>query len=111
MKKIKMTNAKLNASNNKIIRVGYCGLQNLLSGLDAYAYNSGVYGWNWDAFDIGGGVTVCTGYRSLTGEKVHYTDLEEQAEKIRSNYSLSYEERSAQIQKLRDELVNRVLTA
>lgn len=111
MKKTKRTRAELNRFNKRVIRIGYCGAQNLLSGLDAYAYNSGVYGWNWDAYYIGGGVSVCTGYRNLTGDSVKYSDLELKAEKIRYNTAISYNERIKLIQALREELINRALTA
>lgn len=107
MKKIKMTNAQLNGISKKIIRIGYCGAQNLLTGVNEFAYNSGVYGWNWDAYDIGGGVVVCTGYRNLTGETVKYSDLEERAEKIRGNYKMRWEEQQKALEELRAELVSR----
>lgn len=106
-----MTNAQLNNTNAHIVRVGYCGAQCLLRGLNAYAYNRGVYGWNWDAYDIGGGVTICTGYRNLTGASVHYLDLEERAEKIVYDYSIDWRERDKMIEELRAELVARVLCA
>lgn len=108
MNKIKMTNAQLNYSNNYIVRVGYCRLQNLLVGLDAYAYNTGVYGWNWDAYDLGGGVSVCTGYGNLTGAIIEYKDLEEKAEAIRANYNMPYGEKEKRISALRAEFVERV---
>lgn len=110
MAKIKLTNNQLQATTNKVIRVGYCGCQTLLNGLNAYAYNSGVYGWNWDAYDIGGGVTVCTGYRNLTGESVQYSDLEEKAIKIldSENYKkFGYDWQINELQKLRNELAQR----
>lgn len=111
MKKQHFTRAQLNALNNKVIAIGYCGAQNLLRGLDAYAYNRGLYGWNWDAYYIGEGVTVCTGYRNLTGESVKYSDLEERAEKIASDYSINWRNRDRMIAELRAELVARALNS
>ena len=57
----------------RVVRVGYCGAQNLLRGVDAFASNAGVYGWNWSAYNVGGGVVICTGYRNLTGDVMHET--------------------------------------
>lgn len=113
--KIKLTNKQLEATNKQVIRIGYCGAQYLLRGLNAYAYNKGVYGWNWDAYDIGGGVCVCTGYRNLTGARVKYDDLEVEAEKAIGEYWAHLSDKSAEerankrIAELRAELINRAL--
>ena len=48
----------------KIIRAGYCELQGLLSYKSPVAYSAGVYGWNFDVYDIDG-VAICTGYRGM----------------------------------------------
>ena len=32
---------------------------------DAFAYNSGHLGWNWDAYDLGGNVCLIKGYRNF----------------------------------------------
>lgn len=48
----------------KIIKAGYCELQSLLSYENPVAYASGVYGWNFDVYDIDG-VAIVTGYRSM----------------------------------------------
>ena len=57
----------------RVVRVGYCGAQNLLRGVDAFASNAGMYGWNWSAYNVGGGVVICTGYRNLTGDVMRET--------------------------------------
>lgn len=64
----KLTRAALYNRGARVVRVGYCGLQYFLRGVDKLGYNCGVYGWNWSAYDIGGGVIICTGYRNLVGE-------------------------------------------
>lgn len=115
--KIKMTNKQLQAGNRRVVAICYEQAPYLLHGVNAYAYNCGVYGWNWDAYDIGGGVTVCTGYRNLTGARVKYDDLEEEAEKaIGEWYAHLMQEGAAErankkIAELRAELVRRVLAA
>lgn len=56
-----------------IADVHYCGLQEVLSaaGYSPFAYHCGVYGWNWDAWRVGG-VVLVGGYRSLPHEKNTY---------------------------------------
>ena len=48
------------------VRVGYCDLQGVLSGIDPDYYTAGVYGWNCDVYTIAG-LTICTGYRPAAG--------------------------------------------
>ena len=64
----KLTRAALYNMGARVVRVGFCGADYLLHGVDAFATNSGYLGWNWSAYDIGGGVIICTGYRNLVGE-------------------------------------------
>lgn len=52
------------------VAVGYYEAQSLLKGLYRIGYNSGVYGWNFDAFSLPGGATICTGYRNMPGLNV-----------------------------------------
>jgi hypothetical protein len=49
---------------HKIIRAGYCELQSLLCYKNPVAYAKGVYGWNFDVYDING-VAIVTGYRGM----------------------------------------------
>ena len=51
---------------------GFCDLQYLqylLSNHEPTAYTCGVYGWNFDVYDVYG-VTICTGYRGMPGERL-----------------------------------------
>lgn len=48
------------------VRVGYCDLQDALSGITPDCYTAGVYGWNCDVYTIAG-LTICTGYRPAAG--------------------------------------------
>lgn len=57
-----------NALDAKIVNVGYklplrCRMEGVKLG-----YNSGIYGWNWDAYLVDG-VIYCYGYRNLIGER------------------------------------------
>ena len=59
-----------------IIKIGYCDAQNLLRCATPYAYNSGVYGWNCDFYNMYGGIVISTGYRAI-GEPANYELIKE----------------------------------
>lgn len=51
-----------------VFAAGYCSMQNILSLRSPVAYSSGVYGRNFDVYDVGDiipGAAVCTGYRGM----------------------------------------------
>ena len=48
------------------VRVGYCDLQDALSGITPAYYTAGVYGWNCDVYTVAG-LNICTGYRPAAG--------------------------------------------
>jgi len=62
--KYKTTAKEVKNGYYKIIRAGYCELQGLLSYENPVAYCAGVYGWNFDVYDIDG-VAIATGYRGM----------------------------------------------
>ena len=80
---------------------GYCELQSLLRNHDPNAYTCGVYGWNFDIYEIYG-VTICTGYRNMPGESLKYTsEYEKKAEKIWSYENKQpFEEKQKEVEKL-----------
>ena len=65
--KIKTTRKEIVRSSANLKKCGYCDLQNLLRNHSPIAYTCGVYGWNFDVFEVYG-VTICTGYRNMPGE-------------------------------------------
>ena len=74
--KFKTTSKKIkeNYPQNYILSVGYCDLQFLLKYETPRAYTSGVYGWNYDLYEIEG-IAICTGYRSQPKGKNFDYDL------------------------------------
>lgn len=74
--KYKTTRKQLKHLEHKTIKVGYCDLANLLRYESPESYNSGVYGWNWDFYRLDG-FNICTGYRSLFGQKVPWQLIKE----------------------------------
>ena len=93
--KFKTTQKEIRANYNKIICVPYCGLQTLLNYESPVAYTVRREGWAADIYDMGGGVAIVTGYAPFGNIRLSYElreRYETQAEKIRYDYSLSYEQ-------------------
>lgn len=112
MQKLKVTRKDIKASYNNIYNVGYCNMYYLLTGIEPRYYNCGVYGWNWDAYEIEEGICIITGYRNTLGVNVDSKQLryyEEQAREIRENWGIKYDEQLRLIKELRKEFIEKVL--
>ena len=63
-----------------IYRAGYCDLQHIFSNVSRRAYNTGIYGWNFDLFtehtESGDTIAFTTGYRNMIGTRVPSEILE-----------------------------------
>ena len=82
--------------------VGYCDLQYLLNNHSPIAYTCGVYGWNFDVYEVYG-VTICTGYRGMIGLRCEgVQEYEEKAAKILSweNKEMTYDEKREAVENL-----------
>ena len=87
-------------ASKDLLSVGYCGLVTLLKNHSPIAYTCGVYGWNFDVYNVYG-KTICTGYRNMPGRKANNEAVyEEKARAISDNYDLSWEERRDRIESL-----------
>ena len=65
-----------------LFAVGYCDMAYLLCYHSPIAYTCGVYGWNFDVYEVYG-LTICTGYRNMPGRNlVGVKEYEEAARKI-----------------------------
>lgn len=69
--KVKTTRkAIVNSTPGRTLKcAGYCDLQALLRNHQPTAYTSGVYGWNFDVYEVYG-LTICTGYRNMPGARL-----------------------------------------
>lgn len=76
--KIKTTRKAIVVGSPRLVSVGYCGLQTLLRYHSPVAYTSGVYGWNFDVYEIHG-LTICTGYSGMPGRTANNIRKYEQA--------------------------------
>lgn len=81
----------------------YCDLQNLLRCHNPNAYTSGVYGWNFDVYNVYG-VTICTGYRGMPGKRLeHIVEYENKANNIwygKAGKDMIYEEKREAVEEL-----------
>lgn len=109
--KYKTTQKAIRNSYNTIISIGYCNAQNLLNLENPTAYTCGVYGWNADIYDLGGGVAIVTGYRPFGNVKPQYDkvkEYEDKAEKIRYARGTDYKTQKEQLQQLISEFVKEI---
>ncbi len=98
--KYKTTAKALRENACNLRTAGYCDLQNLLRAHGANAYTSGVYGWNFDVYEVYG-LTICTGYRGMLGKRLDgIAEYEEKAAAIWRDYSKSYDECCEEVEQL-----------
>lgn len=76
--KFKTTRKAIVNGSSNIVSVGYCDLSTLLRYHSPIAYTSGVYGWNFDVYEVNG-LTICTGYRGMPGRTANNVHKYEQA--------------------------------
>lgn len=78
---------------------GYCDLQCLLRFHEPIAYTCGVYGWNFDVYEVHG-VTICTGYRGMVGARAEgIREYEDKAREI-IHSRLTYDEQKEAVETL-----------
>ena len=109
--KFKTTQKAIRANYNKIICVPYCGLQTLLNYESPVAYTVRREGWAADIYDMGGGVAIVTGYAPFGNIRSSYElreRYEKQAEKIRYDYNLSYEQQRESLKSLARDFIKEV---
>ena len=102
--KIKTTRKAIVNGSVNVKCAGYCDLQHLLRNHEPIAYNAGVYGWNFDVYEVYG-VTICTGYRNAPGARLeHIREYEEKAATIWSwEDRRPFEEKQKAVEKLLQE--------
>lgn len=108
--KYKTTKKSINSGYTSKICVGYCNLQNLLNYESPTAYTTRSEGWAADIYDFGD-VAIITGYAPFGNIRPGYElckKYETQAEKIRCDYSLSWEAQKEAIQQLIHEFIKEV---
>lgn len=101
---IKMSNKQINAIA-ETIRIPEPHTSIVTWRHDRAAYNTGMYGHNWDAYYINGKAFII-GQRNLTGRPAN--NLEEYIEKwesVNHNYEITWQERDKLLAELQEEFV------
>lgn len=96
--KFKTTRKAIVNGSSNIVSVGYCDLSTLLRYHSPIAYTCGVYGWNFDVYEIHG-LTICTGYRGMPGRTANNVRKYEQAARDALE-RLDWREAEAEIERL-----------
>lgn len=98
--KFKTTRKAIVNSSTNLVCAGYCDLQSLLYNHSPIAYTCGIYGWNFDVYEVYG-LTICTGYRGMPGRRANNIgEYERKANAIRENYDIPYEKKKEAIEAL-----------
>ena len=108
--KFKTTRKQINQNYNRVICIGYCQAQYLLNGKNPIAYNSGVYGWNCDIYDING-VAIVTGYNPFGNIRPDYETIkkyEDEACRIACNSWGSYQNMIDKLDQLLNQFIEEV---
>ena len=77
-------------------------MQYLLTNHGPVAYTAGVYGWNFDVYEVYG-LTICTGYRGMPGKRLEgIADAERKAMDILAweNKDMTYDEKREAVENL-----------
>lgn len=75
--KLHTTRKAIVQNSPRIVSAGYCSLYYLLRCIEPFAYTTGIYGWNFDAYEVDG-LTICTGYRNMPGRTANNIEEFEQ---------------------------------
>lgn len=105
--KYRVTRKEIKENYYRVLQTGYCGMQYLLMGKQAIGYNAGLYGWNFDLYDVNG-IAITTGYRNMVGTYINPMEEEKQAENIWNDRSLSYADKLEKIDNLLMNVINKV---
>lgn len=98
--KYKTTIKALRADSCNLRCAGYCDLSYLLRGHKPIAYTCGIYGWNFDVYEVYG-LTICTGYRGMPGKRLEGTkEYENKAMDIWTDNNKLCEEKHEAVEKL-----------
>lgn len=110
--KIKTSQKILKEGYKNIICIGYCNIQYLLNLQEPRYYGSGVYGWNWDGYEIDRNTLIVTGYRPFGNIRPDWRiqkKYEDKAYKIWNNNLLSHEEVKNKMNELLQQFIKEVI--
>ena len=99
--------------NNRTIAIGYCNAQYLLYYQNPNCYTCGVYGWNFDGYELQGNTTlITTGYRGTYGIRPDFDtlrDYEKRAETVIHSREKTYEKKKSEVNALLFEFIDKTI--
>lgn len=111
--KQKMSKNDIRNEFDTVVFVPYCGLDSLLVFDDPIGYNCGVYGWNYDVYDLGNRCAIVTGYRvpnTIADIQMDHTKMKDYnawAQAILRNEGVNYDTAKRQIEALKRSLIEK----
>ena len=105
--KFRTTQKAIRDGYAKIYRCGYCDLANLFRHTSPTAYTCGVYGWNFDLYDIDN-VAITTGYRGMIGKRIPSEIIrkyESKAKKATEKADFDYKKTKSALDKLIEKFI------
>lgn len=105
--KYRITRKEIKENYYRVLQCRYCEMQHLLMEKQPIAYNAGMYGWNFDVYDVNG-IAIVTGYRNMVGTFINPMEEEKQAETIWNDRTLSYADKLERIDNLLMDVINKV---
>ena len=110
--KFKTTKKEIQSNYQKIIKVGYCGLQTLLNCKSPIAYITRREGWACDIYEISSTVCISTGYAPF-GNVVSQYDVnqkyEKKAEAVWYDYCRPFDERKEALNEMLKDYIKEVV--
>lgn len=112
-----ITRAMIKQLHDKVFKAGYCDLQHIFWNTSRRAYNSGVYGWNFDIYaEYSNGLHLAftTGYRNMIGDRIPSDLLQKYdtiARAIIDDYKKPYDEKCEELDKNRAAFIAELLQA
>ena len=98
--KFKTTRRAVVEGSARLVSAGYCDLSTLLRNHAPVAYTCGVYGWNFDVYEVYG-LTICTGYRNMPGARARgIREYESAARAIMGDPNRTWAEKDAHVEEL-----------
>lgn len=109
--KYKTTQKTIKENYKNIICIGYCHLQQLLSGKEPIAYTTRREGWAADIYEINPTTVIVTGYAPFGNIRPKYETVEyyeRQANIIKCSSIINWEEKTERLNILVNEFVNNI---
>lgn len=105
--KQKATRKTIKNKYTNIIKVPYANLQHFLKWETVKYYNLGVYGWNWDCFELDYNTCIITGYRNTLGTDIdsnYIREINKKAKEILNKFT-TFDEKNQKLDELKQEFL------